>query len=119
MSNLTEYISIFPVIIRINIEISICIKYLHRNLKKVCFIFTISGHGIYNRSIAVDSTLKKAVDPHGECVIGTNYGCTLSSVHDITLELLKLDTKQITMTLDCCRTVTRDAVIELASVDLS
>ena len=67
----------------------------------------------------MDSTLKKAVDPHGECVIGTSFAGTLTSVEDIILELLKLKTKQITMTLDCCRTVARESVIELASVDLS
>ena len=56
---------------------------------------------------------KKALDPHGECVIGTGYASIFSSVHDITLELLKLDTEQITMTLDCCRKVTRGPVIKL------
>ena len=55
----------------------------------------------------------KAVDPHGECVVGTNLSGILSSIHDITLELLKLDTEQITMTLDCCRKVTRGPVIKL------
>ena len=64
-----------------------------------------SGHGVYNKDIDVED--KKALGPHGECVVGTNYACTLSSVHDITLELLKLDTDLITMTLDCCREVNR------------
>ena len=71
----------------------------------------ISGHGVYNRKVDVE--YKTALDPHGECVVGTDYACTLSSVHDITLELLKLDTEQITMTLDCCRLVTRGAVVSL------
>ena len=42
---------------------------------------------------------------NGECIVGTSYACALhamSSTHDITLELLKLDTDLITMTLDCC-----------------
>ena len=65
------------------------------------------GHGLYNTDIDVEN--KKALGPHGECVVGTNYACTLSGVHDITLELLKLDTDLITMTLDCCREVTRGA----------
>ena len=73
----------------------------------------ISGHGVYNTRLGVDVEDRKALDPHGECVVGTDYACTLSSVHDITLELLKLDTEQITMTLDCCRLVTRGAVVSL------
>ena len=52
---------------------------------------------------------KKALRPHGECVIGTSFALSLSSLHDITLELLNLNTDRIT------RTVMRDtrAVIEL------
>ena len=64
---------------------------------------------MYNRKVGVDVGDKKALDPDGECVVGTNYMCTLSSTHDITLELLKLHTVLITMTLDCCREVTRGA----------
>ena len=71
----------------------------------------ISGHGVYNRFVDVED--KKALDPYGECVVGTNFQSTLSSTHDITLELLKLDTKGITMTLDCCRSVTRGDVVAL------
>ena len=51
------------------------------------------------------------VKRNGECIVGTSYACALhamSSTHDITLELLKLDTDLITMTLDCCREVTRE-----------
>ena len=69
----------------------------------------ISGHGVYNRKVGVDVGGKTALDPDGECVVGTNRASTLSSVHDITLELLKLNTDLITMTLDCCREVTRGA----------
>ena len=71
----------------------------------------ISGHGVYNRKVDVED--KNALDPHGECVVGTNYACTLSSTHDITLELLKLDTDHITMTLDCCRLVTRERIPDI------
>ena len=73
----------------------------------------ISGHGVYNRKVGVDVGEKIALDPHGECVVGTNRACTLSSTHDITLELLKLDTDLITMTLDCCREVHRGPVFTL------
>ena len=71
----------------------------------------ISGHGVYNRKVDVED--KKALNPDGECVVGTNAACTLSSTHDIMLELLKLDTDLITMTLDCCREVTRVPVVSL------
>ena len=85
------------------------LKKVFRRLKPL-----IAGHGIYNREIEVDPG-KKAVGPHGECVIGTSFAFNLSSVHDIKLELLKLNANRITVTLDCCRTVMRDAnpVIEL------
>ena len=35
--------------------------------------------------------------------MGTGYATKLVAVHDIKTELLKLNTKKITMTLDCCR----------------
>ena len=73
----------------------------------------ISGHGVYNSKVEVDVEDKTALDPVGECVVGTNRACTLSSTHNITLELLKLDTDHITMTLDCCREVTRGSVVSL------
>ena len=76
----------------------------------------ISGHGVYNRKVGVDVEDKTALDPHGECVVGTNSACTLSSVHDITLELLKLHTDLITMTLDCCRVVTRGTEVPVISL---
>ena len=76
----------------------------------------ISGHGVYNRKVGVDVGGKTALDPDGECVVGTNRACTLSSVHDITLELLKLDTNLITMTLDCCREVTRGNKVPVISL---
>ena len=75
----------------------------------------ITGHGVYNRKVGVDVEGKIALDPHGECVVGTNRASTLSSTHDITLEL-KLDTDLITMTLDCCREVTRGVVIPVIAL---
>ena len=41
--------------------------------------------------------------------MGTGYASKLCSVHDIKTELLKLNTKKITMTLDCCRSRPRGA----------
>ena len=42
-----------------------------------------------------------------------------SSIHDIKVELNKMNTKKITMTLDCCRTVSRGAdQVETVVVDL-
>ena len=71
---------------------------------------------MYNRKVGVDVEGKTALDPHGECVVGTNRASTLSSTHDITLELLKLHTDHITMTLDCCRVVTRGAIVPVVSL---
>ena len=89
-----------PVLLEINCIVAI---YTH-----------VLGHGKYNIGIEIED--KKAKDPHGECVIGTGRANVLSSVHDLKLELLKLKTKYITMTLDCCRTVERNAVIYLQLV---
>ena len=41
--------------------------------------------------------------------MGTGYASKLISVHDVKTELLKLNTKKITMTLDCCRIGSRGA----------
>ena len=41
--------------------------------------------------------------------MGTGYASKLISVHDVKTELLKLNTKKITMTLDCCRNQSRGA----------
>ena len=79
-------------------------------------MLNISGHGVYNRMVGVEVGDKKSLDPHGECVVGTNRASTLSSVHDIILELLKLDTDLITMTLDCCRLVTRGNRVPVVSL---
>ena len=50
----------------------------------------------------------EAEEPEGECVLGTGYASKLSSIHHIKLELLKLKAKKIMMTLDCCRTPSRE-----------
>ena len=44
-------------------------------------------------------------DSAGECVLGIGHMAT--SIHDIKVELNKMNTQKITMTLDCCRTVER------------
>ena len=43
----------------------------------------------------------------GECVLG--IGDIATSIHSIKVELNKMNTEKITMTLDCCRTVERGA----------
>ena len=53
----------------------------------------------------------QAQEPHGECILGTGRSSKLASVHDLKLELLKLNAKKLTITLDCCRTVMRDATV--------
>ena len=50
----------------------------------------------------------EAEEPEGECVLGTGYDSKRSSIHHIKLELLKLKAKKIMMTLDCCRTPSRE-----------
>ena len=45
----------------------------------------------------------------GECLIGTGPVAKASSIHEIKVELNKLNAQKITMTLDCCRTVERGA----------
>ena len=71
-----------------------------------------SGHGVDNIQIEVEVDVKekKALDHHGECLMGTGRANLLSRVHDIKIELLKLNTKKITMTLDCCRIGSRGEV---------
>ena len=45
----------------------------------------------------------------GECLMGTGPVAKASSIHEIKVELNKMNAKKITMTLDCCRTVSRGA----------
>ena len=55
----------------------------------------ISGYGVHMSHWSGEPT-------HKGCVVGTNAASTRSRIHDIALELLKLDTDLITMTLDLC-----------------
>ena len=43
----------------------------------------------------------------GECVLG--IGDIATSIHSIKVELNKMNVEKITMTLDCCRNVSRGA----------
>ena len=45
----------------------------------------------------------------GDCLMGTGLVAKASSIHEIKVELNKLNAQKITMTLDCCRTVERGA----------
>ena len=54
-----------------------------------------------------DGVLKAGTS--GECVLGTGDVEIASSIHDIKVELHKMNAQKITMTLDCCRTVSREA----------
>ena len=60
----------------------------------------------------------EAEEPEGECVLGTGIESKLCSVHQIKVELLKLKAKTIMMTLDCCRTPTREGNPDVAVTDL-
>ena len=48
-------------------------------------------------------------DPAGECVLGTGVSAITTSIHSIKVELNKIIAEKITMTLDCCRNVSRGA----------
>ena len=54
--------------------------------------------------------VEQAQEHAGECVLGNGRRGKADSIHDLKLELLKLNTKKITMTLDCCRTPSREMI---------
>ena len=76
---------------------------------------SVLGHGAdYAKVLAGKKTDPKkgddallAQNSAGLCVLGTTH--LESSVHSIKVELSKMNTQKITMTLDCCRNVSRDA----------
>ena len=75
----------------------------------------MSGHGTDNAKVLVednndpdgDDDALMAQTSAGECVLGTGVSNTASSIHSIKVELNKMNAQKITMTLDCCRTVSR------------
>ena len=73
----------------------------------------MSGHGKDNVTVLIeenesppspDLTLTTK-DSAGECVLGIGHMAT--TIHSIKVELNKMNTQKITMTLDCCRNVVR------------
>ena len=60
-----------------------------------------------NDSSGEDDPPLAAQNSSGECVLGISDIAT--SIHDIKVELNKMNTEKITMTMDCCRTVERGA----------
>ena len=98
--------------------------HFHFSGKKIYGLFgcqvSDSGHGKDGIRVETKEGLNSRQEPvelaqeaSGECVIGNKFGGKADSIHDLKLELLKLKTEKITMTFDCCRTVTRDAVVDL------
>ena len=82
---------------------------------------TLSGHGqdvgrVWTEGNKNTSDVLVAQGATGECVLGVGYSATPSSIHDIKVELNKLDAEKITMTLDCCRNFGRSG--DGAFVDL-
>ena len=78
----------------------------------VCFLCH-SGHGrdalrIYTKPgmSSHQEEVEQAQEPSGECIIANNNS-KADSIHDVKIELLRFNTEKITITLDCCRTVTR------------
>ncbi len=76
----------------------------------------VSGHGKDNVAVLTEENKNPsgeddlplaAQNSAGECVLGISD--IASSIHDIKVELNKMNTEKITMTPDCCRTVSRGA----------
>ena len=72
----------------------------------------LSGHGNDNAMVLAgdyvdedEDDVLTAQNSVGECVYG--IGQIASSIHEIKVELTKMNTQKITMTLDCDRTVHR------------
>jgi len=94
-------------------DLKIVVKhYEQKKFERVHFHF--SGHGKDGSRVETEvgenssgETVDLAKEASGECVIGNKLGGRSDSIHDLKLELLKLKTDKITVTLDCCRTVTR------------
>lgn len=91
--------------------------YQEEEFERVHFHF--SGHGKYSLRSETKTglnsrqeTVELAQEPTGECVIGNKYGAKADSIHDLKLELLKMKTDKITMTFDCCRNGTRNAIVD-------
>ena len=85
-----------------------------REFERIHFHF--SGHGKDNSTVLTeenenpsgeDNLPLTAQNSAGECVVG--IGHKFCSIHSIKVELSKMKTQKITMTLDCCRSVAREA----------
>ena len=73
-------------------------------------VFFALGHGQDCNTVLATKTSGeelKAETRSGECVLGTGETTYASSIHEIKVELNKMNVQKITMTLDCCRTVSR------------
>jgi len=80
--------------------------------------FHFSGHGKDGIRVLTSNTegnnpfdeedVLKAQTASGECVLGTGVSSHASSIHEIKVELNKMNAEKITITLDCCRTVLRE-----------
>ena len=80
----------------------------------------VSGHGKDNVAILTkqnenpsgeDDLPLETQNSSGECVLGTGMSTIATSIHNIKVELNKMNTQKITMTLDCCREVSRGAEV--------
>ena len=103
--NLRESTFIFQV------EYIICIVVFSVSIDK-----SVSGHGKDSIRVLIgkneehnEDDALETLSSTGQCVIGTGMVAIETSVHDIKVELNKMKAEKITMTLDCCRTVKRDA----------
>ena len=78
----------------------------------------VSGHGKDNVTVLTEENKNPPGEDDlplvtqnsaGECVLGTGVSTIATSIHSIKVELNKMNAQKITMTLDCCRNVSRDA----------
>ena len=83
-----------------------------------CLFSRLSGHGKDNVRVLTEENENPSGEDDvpltaqmaaGECVLGTGMSTIATSIHEIKVELNKINTQKITMTLDCCRTVLREA----------
>jgi len=104
-----------------NVDISQALKNFNKEQKNIGsdigrMHFHFSGHGVHNARIfikpedkltdsEVDTKTKITETPTGECMVGSSG--ELYAIHDLKHELLKLGSESITVTLDCCRSLSR------------
>ena len=79
-------------------------QWLHEKIDRLHFHFI--GHGIFNQTAEINET-QDSRTPFGECLLGNNGHQGLCSVLSIQKLLTQFKADIITLTLDCCRSLSR------------